>query len=412
MKFCPKCGTQLADDDRFCSKCGTSVDFDVNKGTYRHQDAVEMTKPQMSVKPKQASPILGIVAFVLALVGFFGDPPALTVIVSIFAFVLAVVALKKKSRLKGFAIVAIIFVAYNLFATFFLRGNTASKQEAAETVVEGSSAYVEEENATEAREAEEISYTDYSIGGITFKIPSTYGYSEEEEAYISADENKLIHFEDGGEGITDDQFKSAVAILDEKTDEVAEGFLSNYERKSGLENKIAGFLGRSYCYVGEYEEKDSVLYIDYINNTENNKEIIVIGVAMDADKEVFESEYQQLINSAEYTNASAAVTESASQETQAEGPVGVDPDLVAFLTEYEKFIDSYCEFMEKYYKNPSDLSMLTDYAEFMKQYAEFADKVDAYDSDEMSTADASYYIEVTARCSQKMLQLAGSMGGN
>lgn len=91
-------------------------------------------------------------------------------------------------------------------------------------------------------------------------------------------------------------------------------------------------------------------------------------------------------------------------------PVGVDPDLVAFLNEYEDFVDKYCEFMQKYAENPTDLSLLSDYASIMQEYSEFADKVNSYDSKTMSTADANYYLEVTTRCTQKMLTVVGSMG--
>ncbi|WP_029319498.1 DUF6591 domain-containing protein [Butyrivibrio sp. AE3004] len=93
-----------------------------------------------------------------------------------------------------------------------------------------------------------------------------------------------------------------------------------------------------------------------------------------------------------------------------EVPAGVNPDLVAFLDEYEDFVDKYCEFMQKYSENPTDLSLLADYASIMQEYSDFAEKVNSYDSKSMSTADANYYIEVTTRCTQKMLTVVGNMG--
>ncbi len=44
------------------------------------------------------------------------------------------------------------------------------------------------------------------------------------------------------------------------------------------------------------------------------------------------------------------------------------------------------------------------YGEMMQKYADFADKIDKYDSNSMSTEDSKYYIEVTTRCAQKMLE--------
>lgn len=60
---------------------------------------------------------------------------------------------------------------------------------------------------------------------------------------------------------------------------------------------------------------------------------------------------------------------------------------------------------QKKYNNDSSnaVSMIGEYSDIMKKYADFADKIDKYDSDNMSTADYKYYMEVTTRCSQKML---------
>ena len=91
---------------------------------------------------------------------------------------------------------------------------------------------------------------------------------------------------------------------------------------------------------------------------------------------------------------------------------GVDPDLKAFLDSYEEFVDEYVAFMKKYSENPDNMiAMLGDYSQFMQKYADFAEQIEAYDekTEDMSTADYKYYIEVTTRCAQKMLEAAGSM---
>ena len=85
---------------------------------------------------------------------------------------------------------------------------------------------------------------------------------------------------------------------------------------------------------------------------------------------------------------------------------GVDPELKAFLDSYEKFIDEYILFMKKYMEDPGNaVSMLGEYASIMEKYGEFAEAVEKYDEKEMSTADAKYYLEVTNRINQKMLDV-------
>ena len=61
--------------------------------------------------------------------------------------------------------------------------------------------------------------------------------------------------------------------------------------------------------------------------------------------------------------------------------------------------------MKKYNSDPNNMvSMLGEYGEMMQKYADFAEKIDKYDSSSMSTEDSKYYIEVTTRCAQKMLE--------
>ena len=85
---------------------------------------------------------------------------------------------------------------------------------------------------------------------------------------------------------------------------------------------------------------------------------------------------------------------------------GVDPELKAFLDSYEKFIDEYVAFMKTYNSDPANaLSMLAEYSQMMASYADFTEKLAQYDENEMSAADAAYYLEVTTRCTQKMLEI-------
>ena len=84
---------------------------------------------------------------------------------------------------------------------------------------------------------------------------------------------------------------------------------------------------------------------------------------------------------------------------------GVDPELKAFL-DNEKFIDEYVAFMKTYNSDPANaLSMLAEYSRIMETYADFTEKLAQYDENEMSAADAAYYLEVTTRCTQKMLEI-------
>ena len=98
--------------------------------------------------------------------------------------------------------------------------------------------------------------------------------------------------------------------------------------------------------------------------------------------------------------------EAAKETKPAQTADGVDPELKAFLDSYEEFIDEYILFMKKYMDDPGNaVTMLGEYASIMEKYGEFAEAVEKYDEKEMSTADAKYYLEVTNRINQKMLDV-------
>ena len=112
------------------------------------------------------------------------------------------------------------------------------------------------------------------------------------------------------------------------------------------------------------------------------------------------------------TSQAAAASDTPAESKAAENTEGteqtpgVDPELKAFLDSYEKFIDEYVAFMKTYNSDPANaLSMLAEYSQMMASYADFTEKLAQYDENEMSAADAAYYLEVTTRCTQKMLEL-------
>ena len=63
--------------------------------------------------------------------------------------------------------------------------------------------------------------------------------------------------------------------------------------------------------------------------------------------------------------------------------------------------------MRKYQANPSDLSLLMDYADYMSQYATLVEDFEDWEDEDINDAEMAYYLEVHARVSQKLLEIAG-----
>ena len=112
------------------------------------------------------------------------------------------------------------------------------------------------------------------------------------------------------------------------------------------------------------------------------------------------------------TKPTAKPTE-APEETEAPeaalAEADIRPEVKEALDSYEAYMDEYIAFMERYKAaDASDMAaMMGDYMDMLSRYSEFAEKIDALGESELTNAELAYYIEVTNRVSQKLLNAAG-----
>ena len=108
----------------------------------------------------------------------------------------------------------------------------------------------------------------------------------------------------------------------------------------------------------------------------------------------------------EVVPAGEAASEAAAAEGQVADASAVTPEFKAMMDEYEAFMNGYVDFVITYTSSDDMLGMLTDYTNLVKQQVEWASKIEAVDQTTLSAADAAYYLEVTARISQRLLEIA------
>ncbi len=296
MAFCSNCGNEISEGTKFCPNCGAQIgepgivtanaNSTPNTQNITYQQTTNVPTQPMPEEPKSGldrfGKLYGIALLILAIVDYNSDPPIVTIILSIFITVSAIFCLRKKYKLKGFTIIALVIALFCLMAGIGQAGK-------------------------------------YGL----FTIPKDYEYSS----------------------------------------------------KSTKNQDLAQ----------DIEEKETNSENDQAERATNETESSII-VDNDKNEEPVQENNNNVSDKAETTG-------------------GVDPDLKAFLDSYEQYIDQYVEFMKKYNSDPNNMvSMLGEYGEMMQKYADFAEKLEEYDSDNMSTEDYKYYIEVTTRCSQKMLE--------
>ena len=102
-------------------------------------------------------------------------------------------------------------------------------------------------------------------------------------------------------------------------------------------------------------------------------------------------------------NNTAEPTQPAGDKTDSSA---IRKDFKAAMDSYEAFMDEYIAFMKKYANNPTDMSLLNDYANYMSSYTKYVDDFAKWNSDDLSAAEAAYYLEVLNRVNKKLLEIA------
>ena len=130
----------------------------------------------------------------------------------------------------------------------------------------------------------------------------------------------------------------------------------------------------------------------------------IMSIDIDAPSEDDDNNTTPSTDSSTQTSEPDTTEKEPEKDTSNNG--GLDPDFKAAMDSYEKFMDEYVAFMKKYKDNPSDLGLLADYADYMSKYADFVEDFEKWEDEEMNAAETAYYIDVQARVSKKLLEVA------
>ena len=383
MAFCTTCGQELPEGISFCANCGSAI----TQNNTSTEQKISNQSIQEIKKKKQMGPALGIIALLFALTGFFGDPPTLTVIVSIISIILAIVALIKNGKLKGTAMVAIVISTASLVITYF------------------SSAY--------GLSNTNVTYSDVEYGGIIFAMPSLFNLLESDGSqisYVSDDDKTVLIFASTDTKVSEEQFKTVSDEMGANIDEFIGNFIDEYKCEGVRNTTVDGLPCIECLYSGKINGNEGCAIISVVGDVSSDQLIFVLNFCTDSVKNRSIGIYTNLMISAKLSEEKKATVSTSGNikniSDDNTSTAGINPELKEFLDSYEKFVDKYVEFMKSYMSDTSNVTkMLTEYTEIMEEYTDFMEKVEAYDTETMSAMDARYYIEVTSRCTQKMLEI-------
>lgn len=265
--------------------------------------------------------------------------------------------------------------------------------------------------------------TELEVGSLTLQIPGYYSLDSDNSS--GSDIDKIYTYEVGKTGaILEIALTDSSGISDSEFRDYKETLLQTLEEgidkdkvtlTKSQETEYMGMPGFSYDFSGEADDISATLDIDIFLDSDDDKLYVFRFVKAGNPERDVASDYGSMMKKATWSDSTTAkVTESeenkddSSSDTMASSDsAGVDPDLKATLDSYEKIMNEYCDFMEKYENADSSdmISMLDDYYKMLDEYTDAMDALNKLDTSNMSTADYKYYLDVTNRVSKRLLKI-------
>lgn len=164
--------------------------------------------------------------------------------------------------------------------------------------------------------------------------------------------------------------------------------------------KANGFTvdySKTDLYYSALNEHGVSLYISY-----DEKEKIM-RVSVDAPKQV---QADETANNTTDENNEEKSTEKQTENQNEKLVDGMRPEFKESMDSYEAFFDEYCAFMKKYSESDNTVELLSDYSKFMAKYSDMMSKMEKLGEEDLNDAELKYYVKVTNRINEKLLDAA------
>ncbi|OZG60017.1 hypothetical protein BLEM_2192 [Bifidobacterium lemurum] len=114
-------------------------------------------------------------------------------------------------------------------------------------------------------------------------------------------------------------------------------------------------------------------------------------------------------------NSSSQITQGgsdqSSQSTDADAQPQTDVqenqsgDFKTVMDDYERFVDEYVAFMQRYNESDDPTSLLAEYGDMMQRLNDYGQNLSEFDGDSLDADDLTYYTEVMNRCNEKLASI-------
>lgn len=168
------------------------------------------------------------------------------------------------------------------------------------------------------------------------------------------------------------------------------------------ECKSMGYTVDPSSYEGFYSADDTEGYNVYLSYEEDD---YALSGSVEAPYDKDESDFGE----EDMDDTAFEDDEDADDDTDADADKkpadGIRLEFKEAMDSYEAFYDEYCDFMKKYYANPTDRTLIDGYMDMLDRSVEMTEKFEAWDQSEMNDEELKYYLDVSNRVSKKMIDV-------
>ena len=113
------------------------------------------------------------------------------------------------------------------------------------------------------------------------------------------------------------------------------------------------------------------------------------------------------------TQESATSTTEVATEAPTDAPQdivlvdGMRPEFKEAMDAYEEFYMEYCDILEEYSKNPTNLTLMSKYFELLEKAQDMDEAFSKWENGDLNTEELKYYLEVSNRVMQRLLEVSG-----
>jgi len=176
-------------------------------------------------------------------------------------------------------------------------------------------------------------------------------------------------------------------------------------------------------YEMEFEGSDYKCKVDVILDYE--KSMVYYFFIKHSDKIIYDyfSDYDKIISSIKYdSDAKYEATEgsndlfgisnsssTSTEPTKSTDAAEIRPEFKQAMESYEAFFDEYVEFMQSYSASGNALDMMGEYSDYLTKYSKAMSDFSALENENLTTAEAALYAEVSIRIQKKLLSVASAV---